>query len=54
MYTMYINASNNTPSYTHISSYIIWRVHPSGDGATNVAKFHNNFNDFDDTFSARE
>ena len=22
MYTMYTNASNNAPSYTHISSYV--------------------------------
>ena len=28
MYIMYINASNNTPSYTHVSSYKVWRVHP--------------------------
>ena len=28
MYTMYANASNNTASYTHVSSYMIWRVHP--------------------------
>ena len=24
MYTMYANASNNTPSYTHVSSYMGW------------------------------
>ena len=28
MNTMYANASNNTPSYTHISAYVVWRVHP--------------------------
>ena len=28
MYTMYITVSNNTPSYTHVSLYIVWRVHP--------------------------
>ena len=28
MYTMYANASNNTPSYTHITSYVVWSVHP--------------------------
>lgn len=28
MYTMYIDASNNTPPYTHIDSYMVWRVHP--------------------------
>ena len=27
---MYTNASNNTPSYTHVSSYVVWRVHPLG------------------------
>ena len=30
MYTMYSNASNNTPSYTKVSSYVEWRVHPQG------------------------
>ena len=29
MYTMYINALNNT-SYTHISLYVAWRVHSLG------------------------
>ena len=28
MYTMYANASNYTPFYTHVSSYVVWRVHP--------------------------
>jgi hypothetical protein len=28
MYIMYANASNNTPSYTNVSSYVVWRVHP--------------------------
>ena len=27
MYTMYANASNNTPSYTHHNSHVIWTVH---------------------------
>ena len=27
-YIMYANASNNTPSYTHVSSYVVWNVHP--------------------------
>ena len=27
-YIMRINASTNTPFYTHISSYVVWRVHP--------------------------
>ena len=31
---MYANASKNTPSYTHVSSYMVgymvWRVHPQG------------------------
>ena len=30
MFTMYANISNNTPSYTHISLYVVWRVHPPG------------------------
>ena len=30
MYSMYANASNNTPSYTYVSSYMAWRVHPQG------------------------
>ena len=30
MYTKYSNTSNNTPSYTHFSSYVVWRVHPLG------------------------
>ena len=29
MYTMYGNASNNIP-YTHVSSYVVWRIHPRG------------------------
>ena len=28
MYSMYVNASNNTPTYTHVSSYMVWRVQP--------------------------
>ncbi len=28
MHTMYTMASNNTPYNTHVSSYIVWRVHP--------------------------
>ena len=30
MYVMYVGASNDTPSYTHISLYVVWRVHPPG------------------------
>ena len=30
MYTMYINISNKTPSCTHVSSYVLWRVHHLG------------------------
>ena len=30
MYTIYASASNNTPFYTDISSYIVWRVHHWG------------------------
>ena len=28
MCTMYANASNNTSLYTHLSSCVVWRVHP--------------------------
>ena len=28
MYIMYTNASNNTPSNTHVCSYVVWTVHP--------------------------
>ena len=28
MYAMYANASNNIPSYTCVSSYMLWRLHP--------------------------
>ena len=28
MYAMYASASNNTLSYTHVSSYVVRRVHP--------------------------
>lgn len=27
MYTTYNNVSNNTPFFTHISVYVVWRVH---------------------------
>ena len=27
MYTIYVNASNNTPSYTHVSSNVVSMVH---------------------------
>ena len=30
MYALYANPSNNTPSYTHISSNMVCRVHPQG------------------------
>ena len=30
MYIMYANASTNTPSYTHISSYMVCMIHPLG------------------------
>jgi hypothetical protein len=30
MYLMYVSASNNTPAYTHINLYVVWRVHPLG------------------------
>ena len=26
--TMYIDSSNESPSYTHISSYVVWRIQP--------------------------
>ena len=28
MFIMYANTSNNIPSYTHVSSYVVWRDHP--------------------------
>ena len=28
MYIVYANTSYNTPYYTHVSSYLVWRVHP--------------------------
>ena len=31
MYIMYTSASNNAPSYTLVSLYVLWRVHPLGD-----------------------
>ena len=34
MYTMYTNASNNTLFYTHVRSYITWRVHFMGSIGT--------------------
>ena len=27
---MYANALNNTPSYSHVNSYVVWRVHSQG------------------------
>ena len=30
MHTKYANASKYTLSYTHVSSYVVWRVHPLG------------------------
>ena len=27
MYTIYANALNNTPSYTHVSLYVVYKVH---------------------------
>ena len=33
IYTMYTNASNNTPFYIHISLHIIWRIHHLGEFA---------------------
>ena len=37
MYTMYVNASNNTSSNTHVSWYMVCKIHPVGymNGATN-------------------
>ena len=31
MYTMYANASNYTPFYTHVSPYMVGRVHLGGE-----------------------
>ena len=30
MYIMYVNASNNTHAYSHVSLYVVWKVHPLG------------------------
>ena len=30
MYTMYANVSDNNPSYTHVSLYVVWRIDPQG------------------------
>ena len=38
MYIIYSKVWNNSSSYTHISSYVIWRVHPLGLNMT--SSFH--------------
>ena len=30
MYTMYVDTLNNTPSYTHVSMYVVCKVHHPG------------------------
>ena len=34
MYIVYTNVSNNTPYYTHVNSYMVWRVHPLSEEFT--------------------
>ena len=34
---MYTNASNNNPSYTYVSSYVVRRVHPLGKEETSFS-----------------
>ena len=41
---MYTNASNNTPSYIHISLYVVWRVHP-GTKTLEKLDVHNTLED---------
>ena len=36
MYTTYTNASNNTPSYTHVSLYVLWKIHPLGQNHPSI------------------
>lgn len=36
MCTMYVDASNDTLSYTHVNSYVIRRVQPLGTYITNI------------------
>ena len=31
MYIMYASATYNTSFYTHISPYVVWRIHPLGN-----------------------
>ena len=38
---MHVNASNKTPSYTHVSPYMVLRVHPSSLDA-NLTACHSN------------
>ena len=35
-------ASNNTPSYTHVSSYVVRRVHPLGFLEPHRTTYHSN------------
>ena len=39
MYIVYIDVSNYTPSCTHVSSYVVWRVHPRKKFTTNLLLF---------------
>ena len=40
MYSMYTNVSNNTPYYTHISSYVIWSPPTHGDDWPHMSQNH--------------
>ena len=48
-YPMYVNASNNTLPYIHVSSYVIWKVHPLGfpGGLLSNVHIHGILNIFD-------
>lgn len=39
MYTMYADTSNNTLFYTHISSYVVWKVHPHTSSVQKIKLF---------------
>ena len=42
MYTTCANTSNNTPSYTHVSSYVVWRIHRLGFSEKTTIMTHAN------------
>ena len=38
MYIIYANASKITLSYTHVSLYVVWKVHPLGSNIYYIIK----------------